>query len=248
MLHTFLNEKPIFHTFLLSDIAQYGFSEPFQKVYVQEQDGKCQGVFLTYFQNLILAGIPDLLDYEKIATLVDKNITTIMGNAEIVTNLVKYIPQKTNIVYHNMYIHQKPAQITACPQLHYATLADVDRIYAFLMSFPEIKHLYAQKEMLINRLQHKEGIHIFLEQDGQIIAHGNSAANAEQTCMMGGICVAEAYRGQGYAKMILQALCHDIQQQQKIPCIFAPEQKAYSIFPALGFDVYGRWCVAQTIQ
>ncbi len=94
MLNEFLNEKPIFHTFLLSDIEQYGFDKPFQTVYVQEQTGKCQGVFMKYFQNLILAGIENVLDYQKIATLVSDEITTIMGNAEIVRCVVKQLSKK----------------------------------------------------------------------------------------------------------------------------------------------------------
>lgn len=244
MLNEFLNEKPVFHTFLLSDIEQYGFDKPFQTVYVQEQAGKCQGVFMKYFQNLILAGIENALDYQKIATLVSDEITTIMGNAEIVRCVVKHMSKNSNMIYNNLYIHQTQKQQAVPFTIQYATLEDVDRIYTFLMSFPEIKNLYAQKDMLINRLEQEEGIHVFIEKDGQIIAHGNSAAAAENTCMMGGICVAKAYRGKGYAKAILQTLCNHIHKQNKIPCIFAPEEKAYSIFTELGFEVYGRWGVA----
>ncbi len=49
------------------------------------------------------------------------------------------------------------------------------------------------------------------------MAHGNSAASAELTCMLGGICVGEGYRGRGYAKDIIRTLCREIHSQRIIP-------------------------------
>ena len=75
--------------------------------------------------------------------------------------------------------------------------------------------------------------------------HGNSAATTDQTCMMGGICVAQDMRKKGYAKEILHTLCEEIRRQGKIPCIFSPEKEQYSIFEELGFEKYGRWGIAK---
>ena len=83
------------------------------------------------------------------------------------------------------------------------------------------------------------------EKEGEIIAHGNSAATTDQTCMMGGICVAQDMRKKGYAKEILHTLCEEIRRQGKIPCIFSPEKEQYSIFEELGFEKYGRWGIAK---
>ena len=62
------------------------------------------------------------------------------------------------------------------------------------MTFPEMRALYAEKGMIENRICGKEGFHIIMEKEGEIIAHGNSAATTDQTCMMGGICVAQDMR------------------------------------------------------
>lgn len=241
----FLNSKPVYHTFIIADIEQYGFDKEFQEVYVQEEDGICQGVFLRYFGNFIVAGNPEVLLYDNIAELVDRKITTIMGCADIVNNITEKLDRKADFIYNNLYTHEKTVEENEKEECHYADLDDVDRIYDFLMSFPEFKNLYSEKAMLVNRLTNNEGVHIFIEKDGKIIAHGNSAASAEKTCMMGGISVAEPYRGQGYGKKILLALCEHILKDGKIPCIFAPEAKDYSCFKETGFDVYGLWGVAQ---
>lgn len=244
-LVAFLNESPVFHTFLLADIEQYGFDEEFQKVYVQENQNEIEGVFLKYFNNFILAGKPEKLDYSKIASLIDSEITTVMGNAELVERTVKNLECSVKLVRNNLYVHQPLEAYEGLEKIKVANLADVEKIYDFLMTFPEFKEIYAAKQMIINRIEKKEGVHLYLEQDHEIIAHGNSAASADKTCMIGGICVRKKDQHKGYAKIILRALCKHIEQNQKIPCIFASEKENYSIFDELNFKNYGKWGVAQ---
>ena len=244
----FLNSKPVYHTFIIADIKQYGFDQEFQDVYVQEEEEKIQGVFLRYFNNFIVAGNGEELLYDEIAGLVDSSVTTIMGCADIVDGISEKLSCKVNVIYNNLYTHEDPVDSHWKEGCTYAGLEDVDRIHQFLMSFPEFATMYAEKGMIVNRLQNKEGVHLFIEKDGKIIAHGNSAASADKTCMMGGISVEEGLRGQGYGKKILLSLCSEILDSGKIPCIFASEKADYSCFRETGFKVYGRWGVAQLKQ
>lgn len=247
-LKVFLNEKPIYHTFLISDLDRYGFDEVFQTIYMQEQEGQCIGVFLKYFQNLILAGEGQELDYEAIGKIASHDITTIMGKAETVRHVTEQVSSKAQMVYNNLYIQKKAEELVIDEhKIHFANLDDVGQIYEFLMSFPEMKNLYPEKKMLENRISSGEGIHAVIEKDGKIVAHGNSAASADLTCMLGGICVKKEYRGKGYAKAIIQSLCREIHSQAKTPCIFAPEDNPHTIFAELGFEVYGKWGVAQLV-
>lgn len=247
-LKKYLNEKPVYHTFLISDLDRYGFDKDFQTIYMQEEEGRCSGVFLKYFNNLIVAGEDRELDYEAVGKLAGDGITTIMGKAEIVQNVAEQVGRQLSMTYNHLYIHEETKE--SKPEdykVKFADLNDVGRIYEFLMSFPEMKHLYSEKKMIENRISNGEGLHAVIEDQGKIAAHGNSAASAELTCMLGGICVGKRYRGRGYAKAIIRALCSEIHREGKIPCIFAPEDNPYSIFSELGFKIYGRWGVAQLI-
>lgn len=78
-LLNYLQENPIYHTFLLADMEQYGFNHSFQQIYVQEENGECQGVYLRYYHNLILAGEPDYIDGRAVAQLVNGEIRTHNG-------------------------------------------------------------------------------------------------------------------------------------------------------------------------
>lgn len=246
-LKRFLNKEPVYHTFLLSDIDRYGFENDFQTVYLQEDRGQCQGVCLRYFNNLILAGDEKTLDYQEIDKLIDSQTTTVMGKAEIVEQVMRRRGSPDQMIRNRLYVYSEKSDSKKIRDtfVKVAGVNDVDRIYEFLMEFPEMRALYSEKKMLENRLESGEGIHVIIEVQGKIAAHGNSAASADQTCMLGGICVKEEYRKRGYAKDILRMLCEEMHRQGKIPCIFAPEEKTYSIFEELGFKVYGAWGVAR---
>ena len=131
--------------------------------------------------------LEDCLLYTSLAT---EEITTVMGKADIVRNTVKYVGRQVHMTYNNLYIHRgSEEQALKEHKVRFADSDDVDRIYEFLMSFEEMKNLYSEKKMIENRINSGEGVHAVIEEGGRIAAHGNSAASADLTCMMGGICV-----------------------------------------------------------
>ena len=242
----YLKAEPVYHTFLLSDLECYGFEHEFQQVYMQEKEGICEGVVLRYYNNLILSEFIEKPECKKIAELVTSEITTVMGKGENVEQVMRCVDRKWEIIYNTLYVHQNMKSLEKKGgEIRRAEKKDIERIYEFLMTFPEMRALYAEKGMIENRICGKEGFHIIMEKEGEIIAHGNSAATTDQTCMVGGICVAQDMRKKGYAKEILHTLCEEIRRQGKIPCIFSPEKEQYSIFEELGFEKYGRWGIAK---
>lgn len=249
-LLSYLQKDPVYHTFLLADMKQYGFNQPFQQIYVQEENQKCLGVYLRYYRNLILAGELDYIDGRAVAQLINEEINTVMGRGELVKQVSDYLGDKWKRVESHLYVQSEAVwEMEKQPgSIRIANLDDVDNIYQFLMSFPEFAAPYGEKAMITNRIANKEGIHMLIEKNGKIIAHGNSAAAAEKTCMIGGICVDPIYRGKGYAQTILSALGAYIHQQGKIPCIFAPVDPGYSIFEKMGFKIYGTWAVTNCVE
>ena len=173
-----------------------------------------------------------------------------MGRGELVKQVLDYLDSTWNMVESNLYVQPIPVQILEKPManLRIAKLDDVDAIYQFLMSFPEFVAPYGEKAMIVNRITNNEGIHVLLEENGKIIAHGNSAAKTEKSCMLGGICVDPAYRGNGYAQKVLSVLSEYIHREGKMPCIFAPADSEYSIFEKTGFEIYGTWAVVNRIK
>ena len=50
----YLRGEPVYNTFLLADISNFGFDKEFQNVYAEVEEDVIHGVYLTFYQNLIL--------------------------------------------------------------------------------------------------------------------------------------------------------------------------------------------------
>ena len=299
MLMRYLEQEPVYHTFMTADIERHGFHKEFQTVYVQESDEGCRGIFLKYYNNFIVAGDGETIDFGEVIPLVTDEITTIMGKAELVKGICAGLERKHVYEQKNLYVLQKKlvqhcvnnsdiapaihtgtasanlAVGTATPSIRrhassadirhsihgylrnavlevkedsgvrIAGLSDVDRMYDFLMDIPQLRPLYFRKDMMENRIRCGEGIHVIMEKEGRIIAHGNSAASTDRTVMLGGIGVRQDCRRQGYASVIMERLCVEIQKNHRTPCIFTGDAASCALCENIGFVKYGFWGTAQ---
>lgn len=245
LLMQYLKQEPVYHTFMIADIETYGFDKEFQTVYVQESDSGCSGIFLKYYQNFIVAGKEEEIDWKAVVPLLTDEITTVMGRAELVRRIDREWDRKHVYEQKELFVLEDRAWDKAGSQVRTAGLEDVDRIYEFLMGIPQLKPLYFRKDMIENRIRSGEGNHVVIEKEGRVIAHGNSAASTDQTVMLGGIGVSPSHRRLGYASQIMEHLCAQIQKENRIPCIFASGTDICALCAKLGFVRYGFWGTAQ---
>ena len=142
----YLKAEPVYHTFLLSDLECYGFEHEFQQVYMQEKEGICEGVVLRYYNNLILSEFIEKPECKKIAELVTSEITTVMGKGENVEQVMRCVDRKWEIIYNTLYVHQNMKSLEKKGgEIRREEKKDIERIYEFLMTFPEMRALYAGK-------------------------------------------------------------------------------------------------------
>ena len=243
----FLKRDSMLHTYIIADMERYRFDKPYQTIYMMENENFCEGVFLEYYNNLIFSRVRGSIEPEEISKYILPEITNIMGELEVVKKVANYLGLSDSMKANNLYAQKKFVKHISgnLPGIRIAGMRDVDVIYDFLMSFPEFREIYAKKEMIENRIEKGEGIHVLLEKDGKLVAHGNSAVSTDETCFLGGICVVPGERGKGYAMAVVQMLCNEIHKQNRIPCVFAPEEQEYTIFRRMGFEKYGKWGTIQ---
>lgn len=245
----YLEQEPVYHTFIISDIAQYGFDKDYQTVYLQKSENRCCGIFLRYYNNFIVAGDTNEIIVQEIVPLITSEITTIMGKADLVDRICSGLKRDYTYEQKMLYILEKGNEVQeeqiASRSIRIAGLEDVDRIYEFLMGIEQLRALYSQKAMIENRIRSGEGIHIIMEEEGTVIAHGNSAASTDRTVMLGGIGVLPSYRRQGIGKKIINRLCQEILKKDKTPCIFTGDANVIAMCSELGFTEYGMWATAQ---
>lgn len=245
-LMEYLKKEEILNTFIISDLDNYGFDKDFQVTYMDtDEKGACIAVALIFHNNLIISGSLETMDFPFLETLLTDKINNVMGQGELVeafdTYLNKHTEGQRNYIEKTMYTLQHQKSLETKFEIELAGLKDVDTIYEFIMGIPEISFLYKEKSMIHNRIESGEGIHLFIKEKGEIIAHANSAAGTSVSSMLGGVSVKKEYRNRGYGKGIVSAVCENILQNKKTVCLFSKSEYHDNLFIALGFEPYKKW-------
>ena len=242
-LVAYLSRKIHFNIFLLSDIQLYGFSHPNQQVFLlTNPDGGIRGVCLRYYGNLLLSG--ETPDRTALHDWVTSGVRTIMGEASLVRRAGEYLGDLG--VYQEKRLLALPRSWTGQEEalpVRVATERDVDRLHAFLMTVPGFQALYGEKDMISNRIASGEGVHLYCEDDGKIIAHINSAAQTAGACMLGGLAVAPEYQARGLGTALTSTLCRRMAREGRQLHVFSDCAGEHSLFEALGFREIGKWGV-----
>lgn len=227
---------------MLADIADFGFDETFQTVYIDEEQGKIRGVYLCFYANFLLYCKKNEVNTEFLEQLFSMYTPdVIMGNTEDVRK-VQWVLSDYTMESRGLYQFCHPEELAAeTTEIQKAVPEDVDDIFAFLQSIPELKHLYTSKQMIADRIGKNCGTHYIVRENGNIIAHANSAAESEFTTMIGGVSTADAYRGKGLAGQIVSKLCRDIQERGKQPTLFSIQGEENNLYSRIGFRKIGEW-------
>lgn len=242
LLMEYLREEAVYNTFLLADIADFGFDETFQTVYIDEEQGEVKGVYLCFYANFLLYCKKNEVNTEFLEQLFSMYVPdVIMGNTEDVRK-VQWVLSDYAMESRDLYQFCHPEELAAeTAKIQKAVPEDVDDIFAFLQSIPELKHLYTSKQMIADRIGKNCGTHYIVREDGKIIAHANSAAESEFTTMIGGVSTAEEYRGKGLAGQMVSKLCRDIQERGKQPTLFSIQGEENNLYSRIGFRKIGEW-------
>lgn len=247
-LTTYLKEEAVYNTFLLADIDDFGFEESFQTVYVDEDQGKIRGVYLCFYQNFLCYAKENQINVPFLKKLFASYVPDVVMGKEEGVQKIKEILVDYTLESRNLYLLTQGEQLEKenCIEdqfspIYRAGAEDVDDIFAFLQSIPELKNLYTSKQMVADRIEKNCGMHYIIRKNGEIAAHVNSAAGCEVTMMIGGVGVAEAYRGQGLGGIIVSRICKDILAQGKQPCLFSLQTEEDNMFCRLGFEKAGSW-------
>ena len=132
VLARFLQKAPVENTFLLADIEKYGFSSPFQQVWVLWKNGLPEAVYLRFYQNLLVyseSGDIDVTFVEKIASEYD--IMIIMGRRVDMNSVLAWGVRAGWQAQHKKLLSLGPAPslVGTVPGLRKAGPQDADAIY-----------------------------------------------------------------------------------------------------------------------
>ena len=232
-----LENEPVSNIFMLADIDLYGFEHDFQRIW-RSPPGKDEAVYLLFYDNLSLwSRVPGAIDRDFVIQILARYpVSCIMGKYETIAPLHALFPDLKMRHKHMCALHQ-PLEALLTEGLTEAQATDVEAIFQFLSDFPELRALYTSQQMIADRIDRQDGIHLIKQQAGQIQAHGNTTASTGQATMMGGI----GARHLADAEAIVSRLCQIIQADHKIPCTLCTDQAFVELFQPLGFSIESEW-------
>lgn len=228
------------NTFLIGDIINYGFENEIQQIWADVEDEACQAIYLWFCNNLLIYSHKEVLDQgimERVVAM--KKPDQIMAKRihleQIQSVLDNYII-KGKLLLGDFREENSINKEEHLWKYGIGTLDDVERIYDFLQS-GELAPLYRSREMIEKRIETGEGIHLFIEDQGKIVAHVNSAASTQYSTMIGGLYTTKEFRGQGMARFLLGCLCEEIKEEKKVPCMISAQGTEHNLFYRMGLEV-----------
>ena len=249
LLLDYLSEEKEYNTFLIADLKTYGFDSSCQDVWMDWEKERCTCVYLRFYNNLLIysrtgTADPESLDY----ILKNFQIFVIMGKSSVLWEMREILGNRYQGSSKQLYrlgakekLRQGKAEEKDGGEIMMrAGLEDVDEIYEFLGSIPQIRGLYRSREIIRDRIARQEGTHLIIRRDGRIVSHANSTTGSDDTVMIGGVATDPSHRGRGYATQVVSGLAELILEQGKIPCLFSGEG-AHAFFDRLGFERLGGW-------
>lgn len=237
------------NTFILADIENFGFSNQFQDVWYEMTEGKPIGVVLKYYQTLICYS-KDNSKFDLIPAIIrNHDIDTIQGDIETIQIV-------SDIIYG--YSEAKLLPLYACFS---ETLNDISivvqrakeddalEIAEAYTSYPNLMMLYSsdlqeRAKQIAARIRSGEGIHAFVKENGQIIAHGNTTAQNTYTGMIGGLFANK----ENLTEQIIAYLRNYLIDNNRQPCLFNNDDELLPILKKLEFNQVGVWGVIRRIQ
>lgn len=242
----YLRSEPVYNTFLLADISNFGFDKEFQNVYAQMEEDRIFGVYLTFYQNLIVYSQENRMDADFLKGLFATwTPAVVMGKSADVRQVAVHLPGY-RLEERPLYLLEDGSRLEP-DSVHdiQAVPGDEEKLYEFLMEIPQMRTLYGSKEMIGDRLRNGDGIHYYREEHGRVIAQANSAARSESTVMIGGVATAPDWRGQRIASALVSRICRSILKEGKTPCLFSEREEEHNLYTRLGFQKVGMWATLQ---
>ncbi|MBN2795100.1 MAG: GNAT family N-acetyltransferase [Clostridia bacterium] len=242
--------EPIANLFMISDIERFGFESRVQDVWFEEIIEELTAVLLRYHDNLICYSRKMETDYAYVKDIIlNYKISVISGKASVVEQ-IKFLYHMPECVFKMPFLKRRNAHeiIELDKRITKATEEDTLAIAKRYADFPEFEHLYSKdvyerQKQISTRIESGEGIHVFIKEKGEIIAHGNTTAENTVAGMIGGIFVDPAYRNKGLGTQILRYLSEYLESTNRQPCLFYGNPELKHFFIDQGYEPIEEWGV-----
>lgn len=241
--------EPSINLFIIGDIELYGFDSEFQEIWIQKSSESTQGIVLRYHDNFILYSKAKMNSIEILELFKAYKVELISGKASVLNELYPLISDHYNFKEMNFAeLSTDKLLLKTISKVSIAKAEDAQDIAMAYGHIQEFENLYpggfeGRHKQILNRIVSEEGVHMFIKENGQIVSHGNTAAETSQSAMIGGVMTLPDQRRKGYAKTVVSAICQKLIDDGKRACLFYNGEASQKLFSSLGFKEIDKWVV-----
>ena len=243
--------EPNINLFIIGDIENFGFDKSFQNVWIQYNKDIITGIILRYHTNFIVYSKNlDMNFKEVIKLLIENDAKVVSGKLSVINKICELMSEdynKREMFFCELRDENKLEKIDE-ENIEIATTDDSMEIAKAYGNIKEFEGMYSNDvneryKQINNRIASKEGVHIFIKENNEIIAHGNTTATTSVNAMIGGVFTIPEHRNKGLASKIVSVLARRLLSEGKSACLFFDNEEAGRIYYNLGFCNTDKWAM-----
>ncbi|KAF0226990.1 MAG: GNAT family acetyltransferase [Erysipelotrichaceae bacterium] len=235
--------------FIDGDIAQNGLHTSYQDTWVDDVEGKIQGLFLRYHANFVFYMKEACLDHAGFEAILDQRIKMISACQKDIDMMPQYL--KERYTFRTLYFCECDQLTNRDEPLNVqeVTVYDCADVVESISQIEEFRSSLAHqtKDERIQSMRERyasQKIHGFIiKEDNQVVAHASTSVETNSGAMIGAVFTLPDYRQKGYGRTVVSAITKYCLSKGQKPCLFYDNPKAGKIYLDLGYKTFDHWCL-----
>ena len=232
--------------YIYIDLKKYGFTNENFNVWIQyDENNEICCIISEYYKGIQLFSKNYNLIAKEISEFIqDRNSDMIFGMKEVIDIIKEYLPRFDEELGFVGHLTKDITLISDEP--YSASLDEIPEIVKLVVSDENIGKPYgfdSLYEQYYERKIENFGRNFILrdESTNEIITHAGTYAELPELAIIGGVITSPPYRGRGFSKITLSALCNELKSEGKEIFSYYYIPSAKNMHHSVGFEEIGIW-------
>lgn len=214
--------------YLYIDIMNYGVRGTNMKVWLEEEQGEIMMVAMKYYDSFQLYSHGNDWPVEELCSLMEEHpVAMISGRKDIIEKLGTYLTGY-KAAYGAVFIMDRYREVKDLVGIETAAESDAEEIAELICSDEEIGGHYTIEgltEQLKERIRTKTGRSYIIREDGILVAHSATYAEAEGAAVVGGTIIRLEARNTNYYILLSNYMIQQLARENKTAYTFSLSEK-----------------------
>ena len=232
--------------YLFIDLVQYGLDKDYFTIWLQiNENNEISSLISRYYDGFQIFSKNNEFNEKETAGFIKKyDFSMIVGMED---SLRKISPMLSDRPLETGYVGQfAELRTPPHPEAYRASADDIKEIAELLACDPALGKPYGYEKLVSQfhkRFEDDFGRSYLLrdKKDNKIICHAATYAETKELAVISGVITAPEYRGKGYSKSVLAALCEELHKENKKVFSYYYIPAAIKMHHGTGFEDIGRW-------